>query len=41
MECVIREIPKLESEQELIKIKGFCINRADILETKGLYKSDI
>lgn len=38
LEKVQREIPKCKANSTLIKVKGFCINRADILETKGKYK---
>ena len=33
--CIQREIPKIQEGYSLIKVKGFCINRADILETLG------
>ena len=34
---VHRDIHSTENST-LIKVLGFCINRADILETKGMYK---
>lgn len=37
LEKVNKEMPIVPNEFCLIKTKGFCINRADILETKGKY----
>ena len=38
LESIQQELILSDPNHLIIKVLGFCINRADILETKGLYK---
>jgi hypothetical protein len=38
LESIQQELILSDQNHLIIKVLGFCINRADILETKGLYK---